>query len=378
MGIVKEVVAARRFGFISVIDETAGNMEMLFFNLADVVENVVDSAPSGKRKGSAIRKGDEVEFSVGTEKSGKRVAINVTVLPKGTIPSTADKNACRGLVLMEPTHSSLKHTPLRHAKSNVSQSSDKSGRWDSVDMDRKGPAEEAPITERGCVLLLEDNSGMFTSPSSSGDAASEISMESKDGVEITLKSHLRYKSGAIAVHGSGASSATDEASKPRRGDLVSFAKTRKGGNDLRDIRIVKRGAATFVRGQLENVSFPQDGSGCGSAKFVTSEGKVYETSLSEVVSCDVSALKEKEAVEGVLHEGSIYGICRTVDVTLESKLGVGHKERPKLNLTVKKDRGGKIMAQSMMAKGPEQGTNGFAPGWTKRMSAHVKEFVPGG
>ena len=46
------------------------------------------------------------------------------------------------------------------------------------------------------------------------------------------------------------------------------------------------------------------------------------------------------------------------------------KERPKLNLTVKKElqgMGGQIMAQSSMARGPD-GTNGFAPGWTTRVS----------
>merc|ERR1711862_1048891 len=95
---------------------------------------------------------------------------------------------------------------------------------------------------------------------------------------------------------------------------------------------------------------------------------------SEVISCDVSVLKEKDSVEGILHDGSIYGICRIVDLYLETKLdskhGAARKERPRLNLTVKKDRGGKIMAQSMMAKGPD-GSNGFAPGWTSRISMFV-------
>ena len=42
-----------------------------------------------------------------------------------------------------------------------------------------------------------------------------------------------------------------------------------------------------------------------------------------------------------------------------------------LNLTVKKDRGGTIMAQSMMAKGPD-GTIGFKPGWTTRVSRYAR------
>ena len=46
-------------------------------------------------------------------------------------------------------------------------------------------------------------------------------------------------------------------------------------------------------------------------------------------------------------------VCRNSDLYLESKLGSGFKERPKLNLTVKKELkglGGKIIAQSGMAK----------------------------
>jgi hypothetical protein len=91
-----------------------------------------------------------------------------------------------------------------------------------------------------------------------------------------------------------------------------------------------------------------------------------------VVSCDDNVLKDKETVEGVLFEGKIYGVCRTCDLYLTSKLGTSRKERPKLNLTVKKDRGGKILAQSMMAKGPD-GTNGFKAGWTMRTSQYASE-----
>ena len=96
--------------------------------------------------------------------------------------------------------------------------------------------------------------------------------------------------------------------------------------------------------------------------------------MTEIVSCDPSVLKDKEAVEGILYEGQIYGIARTADLYLESKLGIGHNERPKLNLTVKKDLGGKIVAQSMMAAGPD-GSTGFAVGWTTRTSRFEKRVV---
>ena len=75
-----------------------------------------------------------------------------------------------------------------------------------------------------------------------------------------------------------------------------------------------------------------------------------------MVSCDPSQLKNRVEVEGVLHDNAIHGLCRITDLRLESKLGTGRKERPKLNLTVKKDRAGTIMAQSMMAKVRRRGT----------------------
>jgi len=75
-------------------------------------------------------------------------------------------------------------------------------------------------------------------------------------------------------------------------------------------------------------------------------------------------------------------VCRTKDISLASSfgrdssgIGSGPKERPKLNLTVKKElqgMGGQIMAQSRMAKGPD-GTNGFESGWTTRVSKHANE-----
>lgn len=112
-----------------------------------------------------------------------------------------------------------------------------------------------------------------------------------------------------------------------------------------------RGTAPLLRGRLETIQIENEGIDgapvVGRANFISDEDKTYDVvSLSEVVSCAPSVLIEKEAVEGILYEDCIFGIVRTVDLYLDTKLGVGHKERPKLNLTVKKDRGGKIMAQS--------------------------------
>mmetsp|Transcript_16330 Transcript_16330/g.30917 ORF Transcript_16330/g.30917 Transcript_16330/m.30917 type:complete len:215 (+) Transcript_16330:107-751(+) len=72
-------------------------------------------------------------------------------------------------------------------------------------------------------------------------------------------------------------------------------------------------------------------------------------------------------------QDKIVGICRTADLYLKSAIfgsGGTLRERPKLNLTVKKELqnlGGKIIAQSCMAKGPD-GSMGFHSGWTSRVS----------
>ena len=82
--------------------------------------------------------------------------------------------------------------------------------------------------------------------------------------------------------------------------------------------------------------------------------KKQSITLNEIVSCDLGMLKKNETVEGILHEGKIHGISRTADLYLVSKISAsGKKERPRLNLTVKKELQGlgkKIMAQSGMAK----------------------------
>ena len=123
------------------------------------------------------------------------------------------------------------------------------------------------------------------------------------------------------------------------------------------------------RGHLEDITISrgEDPSSYGIAKFVlTSNSEMkYTVDLKELLSCDISVLKEQESVEGILYDGQIFGICRTSDLYLESKYGLRNQERPKLNLTIRKGLGGTIMAQSGMAKGPD-GTGGFAEGWTSR------------
>ena len=183
-----------------------------------------------------------------------------------------------------------------------------------------------------------------------------------------LFSLLPYKHGAIVFQGIGASG-TNVSGGPRRGDLVSFVKA-KSGNGVRNVRVVTKGSAVKQRGHLEDISTSRgdDPSSHGIAKFVvTSDPQMeYMVDLKELLGCDVSVLKEQESVEGILHEGQIFGICRTSDLYLESKHGLKSQVRPKLNLTIRKGLGGTIMAQSSMAKGPDD-TRGFAEGWTSRV-----------
>lgn len=71
-------------------------------------------------------------------------------------------------------------------------------------------------------------------------------------------------------------------------------------------------------------------------------------------------------------------VSRYDDLYLVNSVGTGLKERPKLNLTVKKELknlGGQIIAQSGMAKGPDAyGILGFAAGWTTRVSNCIKSI----
>uniref|UniRef100_A0A7S3L0B6 CSD domain-containing protein n=1 Tax=Amphora coffeiformis TaxID=265554 RepID=A0A7S3L0B6_9STRA len=369
LGFVTEIVPKRKFGFISVEDENASKRELLFFHLKSV------ESKEGGKDSSPIRKGDEVKFNIGKEKNGKRIALNVTVLPKGTVPTKADKNACEGFVLLEPSHTTIKNVPLRHASSNTSNASSASqnSRWENV-VEKEVSTE--PFAGQGCILLVSDPMGMFSyGPKENGDSSHGDKKASSGGGDNGKDDllHLHYKNGALAFHGNGSSGVNDEKSQPKRGDLVSFVKGKSGKGAARDIRVVKRGAAALLRGILEDIQIADDsesesGKG-GTAKFIaaTPGKESFDVDLSRVVSCDISVLKDKESVEAVLHEGKLFGISRTADLYLDSKLGASHKQRPKLNLTVKKDRGGTIIAQSMMAKGPD-GTKGFASGWTTRTS----------
>ena len=82
---------------------------------------------------------------------------------------------------------------------------------------------------------------------------------------------------------------------------------RKGGvgtGTVSNIRVTKPVGATIIRGHLSDISKDNR-----EAVFVASTaGKErYPTKFGEIVSCDPSILKDGDDVEGILHEGNIYG-----------------------------------------------------------------------
>jgi len=436
-GFVTEALPSRQFGFITGVDEQGSKTgEHVFFHFREVQSSGADNneiaqdgslalpPPSrGKKRNNnvvTIRKGDEVKFDVEHGKNGKLNATNIIVLPRGTLKlipiNKSSDNTCTGYILMEPSHTSLANTPSHNIglQSGPAAAGVAGSRWANV-RDDKTNKPGSHVKEEGVILLLSDPSHLFSakpkvdsppaklvvpstgeaspnddngsdSVAGSADSASEandaavtnsenknVAVKDNDQSQsiqsVAVGTHLRYSLGSTAPRTSG----------PKRGDLVSFGKTR-GAKLAKDIRIEKMGAATSLRGIIEDIDVDND-----TAVFVSSPlddtnvTEKYEIKLTEVVSCNKALLKDKEIVDGILYEGKVFGVCRTKDIHLGSSFGRnssgssgGLKERPKLNLTVKKElqgMGGKIMAQSRLATGPD-GTNGFTPGWTKRVSLH--------
>jgi len=436
-GFVTEAVPSRQFGFISAVDEQGLKTgEHVFFHFTEVESSAVavgggDVAQDGrtslslarsKKPGRSdayvIRKGDEVKFNAGPGKNGKLTATNVSILPRGTLKIAMNKAdnkspSCTGYILMEPSHTSLANTPSHVAlQTGTAAASGGGSRWDNVRDDKSMSSKSGSnAKEGGVILLLSDPSHLFSpkqkmkSPKKVGGAPLDNDNDARDGTFSGTESNKTESetenndsdnaepskddvvqdpaaSVVVGMHVLYRSSSTMANNRrndgPKRGDLVTFGKT-SGAKLVKDIRVEKMGAATSVRGIMTDINKEDD-----TAVFVSSDDHVgrYEIKLAEVVSCDKALLKDKEQVDGILHEGKIFGVCRTKDIHLASSFGRrpggsnisgGLKERPKLNLTVKKElqgMGGKIMAQSRMAKGPD-GTNGFAPGWTNRMSPHT-------
>ena len=380
-GTIKELM--KKCGFINILDDKLNSKKN------DVILFLIDGANCDDKQ--QLRKGDAVRFDISTALNGKRLAVNVTNRYKKTDKSgnqSYDKNICLGVILLEPSLTTLKNTPIRKASSNASI--EKAGRWETGD-DSRNKSSDDLATDLGCIVLTSDPGNVFgmrnQSIDTDEDEASHVNSMIPIASETTLNAstnglyqHLQYRTSSYSTYQPG-SMMTNVAKSitPRRGDLVSFVKVKNAAspkstnnNDvaIRELRLITKGAALLIRGKLEWLT-ANEGSNASDeqiVRFLCDDGTTYDSRVSEIVSCDPMQIKDQECVEGILYEGRVFGIARLTDLYIESKYsGANNTERPKLNLTVKKDLGGKIVAQSMMAKGPD-GTNGFAPGWTNRIS----------
>jgi hypothetical protein len=202
------------------------------------------------------------------------------------------------------------------------------GRWSNV---RDEPSTStnmvgSSVKGEGVILLLTDPSYQFSSKPNldspdivvvSEDKAVATDSEVDTNVSSKIESehddipssnvpfvgtHLGYKFSSLATRGNSTDVNVGRSDGPKRGDLVSFSKA-KGSQLVKDIRIEKLGAATRVTGTLTSVDKEAD-----SAIFVLAEQEMkYNIKLTEVVSCDKALINELEKVDGILHEGKIFG-----------------------------------------------------------------------
>lgn len=328
IGYVTEVVPSRQFGFITGLDENGSKTGQFFFHFKAVRsgddETPQDATPTKTKKhitSNVIRKGDEVKFDAEPGKNGKVTATTIQILPPGTLklPSKVDKSSvCTGYILLEPSHTSLANTPS-HMVVHSGPSIDGAGRWDNVGREPKASnISGSNIKEEGVILLLSDPSRLFSQNSQSERKSSLDNSETKENQEneasetpklvseddTTRESlvftHVRYKTSSLAHRFT--TDNPDRPDGPRRGDLVLFGKT-KGAKLVKDIRIEKLEAATTVKGVLADINIDEN-----SATFISSDNETkYTISLAEVISCEKSLLKENQEVNGVLHDGKIFG-----------------------------------------------------------------------
>ena len=327
LGFVSEVVPSRHFGFITVVNAEGTKGDHVFFHFRDVDQ----SNKSGRK--DVVMRGNEVQFDAAPGKNGKTCATNITFLPQGTLklPVKANNNSpsCTGYIHIEPSHTSLVNTPS-HAPTmqNGPAAASAGGRWANVKDDKSANVSGSNVKEGGVILLLSDPSHLFTpkpplvvtdkdsaegketndecdkpAGTESNPTDSETTKPDTKDVEqsaLAGPTHIRYKLSSLAPRG-----LSNGRSDPKRGDLVTFGKAR-GVNLVKDIRVEKSAAAISVKGGLTDIDMKND-----TAVLVTSlennETKKYDISLSEVVSCEKTLLKDQEQCDGIFYEGKIYG-----------------------------------------------------------------------
>jgi len=243
--------------------------------------------------------------------------IQIPVIEKSK--SKKQQANCIGLVLMEPARSNI---------SNHYSSSKAAGKWNTPENHHSNTVNMSD----GYILLLQ----------------------CKD--QDIKQQHVVYHNEHHKNH----------EYHPKRGEFISFYYN-KDTVKVKDIKLVKdKDPVLKVLGTLSSVSKE-------SATFVLNDkhdklSAGYDISTNEVLGCDVASLTSKTQVEAIYYQDNVYGICRTSDLYLTSSKITPSKRRPRLNLTVRKELGGKVVAQSSMAKGPLSGTIGFVKGWTMRES----------
>ena len=346
-GFILDVNVKGYFGFISAVNLECDSTtpDKVFFHLSDFVAPEggvvpepasVPSAPAAKGgkfqsgglwvpNGSpvavGVKKGDEVQFNV-EEKKGKIVGVRVELLTAGTIKvekSVHDlSNCCKGIVLLEPSYTTVAHTPNHGTSLAAFQTS----------------GAQTGLKTEGRILLTKDPSGYFGTP--------------PINLAFTANSQARENKGQPL----------------KRGEVVTFLKGKS--EKIKDVRFLEKGSgAKTVKGNVKDIDLAG-----GVCKFGDSG---VTLGLDELCSCEPSVLKEGDEVECIEWNGRLFGASRTKDLYLAMSVG-GGAERKKLNLNVKsemKGQGGLIVAQSYMAKGPgSNGAVGFISGWTQRVSSY--------
>jgi cold shock CspA family protein len=342
-GFVSEVVPSRQFGFITAVDGLGTKTgDHIFFHFKEVEscsDISSDQSPIKSKKfgrSDIISKGNEVMFDSGLGNNGKLNATNITILPRGTLKqfkADLSSTTCTGYILIEPSRTLLLNTPSHSGFQSAGGQGAGVGRWTNV---RDEPTNKVGTSMKGegVILLLTDPSNQFSpkpnsnSPSIAtisenkaftADSVLEAYVASEAGninasVEIesendninsnasVVGTHIGYKFSSLAARSQSTDVNAGRSDGPKRGDLVSFSKV-KGSNLVKDIRITQQGAATRVTGTLISVDKEAD-----SAIFVSAEPEMkYDIKLTEVVSCDKALINENEKVDGIMHEGRIFG-----------------------------------------------------------------------
>jgi hypothetical protein len=135
-GFVLDVNLQRHFGFVSLVnvDDDAPSLlhDKIFFHLSSVTGDAAapphDPAAAAAAGGTyvkglwvpnadagvSLKKGDEISCSL-ENKKGKLNGVSVAKLDKGTIKITHTEHdlnkCCQGIVLLEPSYTTLAHTP---------------------------------------------------------------------------------------------------------------------------------------------------------------------------------------------------------------------------------------------------------------------------